>query len=1237
MSQSRTTPRSAGVAPLHAAQPQHRPGRRRAGALLMGTALSAIVGLGYGGAYGQQTVLSGTQTDTQTLTGPGDFVTEDGFSVDTTAPGSGGNAITITTASGVTDDTTFNDNYSSSITGADHGVFAENFGSGALSITTSGTVIGRSSYGIYATNKNFEERATDVSVSAYNVSSYSGNDPAIDVENRGTGDTSITVTGSVSAIDDGVAVDGAYYGGGSMYISVVDISSEQDRGIFAINRGEGYTNIEASGTITSGGSGIVAQARKESQGFNVIANNVTSLNGNGLEIENRSYADARLTVSGLIDADDAGIKFSNRGSSSGNTYISVNNINAGREGIDLSSSNGLTQIQVSGTIDAGRDGIEADTSGGAITINANTVIGGRHGIEVDHGGTDAVTITTTGEVTGGVGYNGIYASNSSTGTELTITANTVTGGTTGIYADNDGSGALSITTTGTVTGSGDDGIYAYNSSDGTDLTIVADTVTGGTDGIFANNDGSGALSITANGTVTGTASNGIDADNSDNGTNLMINVSDVRGDGDALTATNRGNGYMSVLATGEVYSASGRGIDVVNDNGTSLSISANNVTAAGSQHGIFARNDGSGNLNITSRGTITAGSDGVNALVDSVSTGDAIISVNDISAEFHGIEITNRGSGSTTIEVNGTVESGTQDGIYANNKTSTEDLTITINEGGSVSTSGTDASDWAIEADASNGAVIVNNFGTVTGRVNLTNSNTFTNAGTWDLAGTKSNFNAQGNSLVVNEGLIIAASDASVNEWPWLDNLDTFRNTPGGTIRLADGGAGDVFKIGNSGGQASADFVANGGTVELDVVLGGDGSAADRLDISGDVILDGAPTALAINSVGGGTGGETTTGIEVVTVSGSSDAGAFVLAGPAEVGALSYDLSLGQCDDTADGNWYLCNNGTIGTTATVFEAMPGIVLNTFARSETLQQRLGARVTSREMATVTASTRGAADLPVAQTVGPWVRSWGDFAEITPDTSTAGTRWEADSWGFEAGIGSVLGDHAGGRLVGGINLRYGVTNADLSNPAGTASLDTEGFGLAASLTWFGNDGFYVDGTAAVDFVSIDATSQGGGLLLDGHDDVVYSASLEVGQRFELQGGTTLVPQVQLSWGRMRDGTLTDSLGNVVSFADRETLTSRIGLTVEQDLSETDLGAGAVFAFANVLNDLSGSRTVTVAGTDLTQSGTGDWLELGGGFSVQSSETTNLFGQVSYREAFDGVSGDAVAVSAGLRMEW
>ena len=789
---------------------------------------------------------------------------------------------------------------------------------------------------------------------------------------------------------------------------------------------------------------------------------------------------------------------------------------------------------------------------------------------------DGFSVDTTG--TGG---NGITITTPSGETDDTVfndqNASIITGAMDGVYADNDGTGALSITTSGDVTGQSVYGIVARNY--GTDLTINAATATGGVFGINANNYGTGALSVTTSGDVTGQSVYGISARN---------------------------------------Y-------------GTDLTITANNVT--GRTDGIYADNDGTGALSITTTGAVTGTSDdGIYVHNSSNSTGDVTITINDANGAYNGITVNSFGSGALYITAKGAVTGGTADGINAYNASS-EGTTITINAGGSVSTSGMDPNDWAIEATSPNGAVIINNFGTVTGRVNLTNSNTFTNSGTWDLAGTTSDFNATGDSTVENSGLIIAARDSAADETSVINNLDIFRNNAGGTIRLADGNAGDIFRIGKTS-SGTANFVANGGTVALDVVLGGDGSASDRLVVDGSVTLGSAPTALAFTSAGGGTGGETTTGIEVVTVGGSSDAGAFVLAGLFEVGAIAYELSLGQCDDTADANWYLCNNGTIGTTGAIFEAMPGVILNSFARTDALQQRLGSRITG---ARGTISTQGAGDLPVDQAVGPWMRTWGEFAYITPDNSSAGTSWEADSWGLEAGIGTMMGNPAGGDLVAGVNIRYGATYADLSTPVGTGSINFEGFGVAASLTWFGNDGFYVDANGAVDFVSIDATSQGGGELLNDYDDVVYSASAELGKRIELDGGRALVPQARLSWGKMGDGQLTDNLGNVISFADRETLTSRIGLTVEQDVTDTAWGSGKVYGFGNVLNDLSGSRSVTVAGTNVTQSGAGDWVELGGGFSLQPTAGTNIFGQVSYREAFDGVSGDAISMSAGWKMQW
>lgn len=1070
-------------------------GLQRANSLMLGTALSAIMGLGYGrGSYAQTVVgnLADANASTVVLTGPGTFEAQEGFSVDTTE--TSGSAIEITALG--SDDTSFVDQTGASIVGYDNGIDAHNTGSGSLSVTATGDISATEyySYGIWGFNSS---AGNNFSVNANNVTGAYG---GINVSNNGRGFLSITTTGTVS--------------------------------------GNGYIY----------GYGIGAY---------------TSLYGDG------------------------------------------------------------------------------------ITINARDVSGGGGGISARNQGSGSIDVTATGHVVGQT-YLGIVASNSANGDDLTINAGSVTGGSDGIRASNSGTGALRITADGNVTGTNFSGIRASNSANGTNLTIFANTATGGLYGIYARNEGAGSLSISASGTITGQTNDGIIAYGY--GTKLEIDVENVNGDYRGIVARNNGSGELTITSTGNVDGATSDGINALNYNsGTDLTIIANNVTGnkdidptAAQGAGIRAQNQGSGALTIEAEGTVIGHDDyGISASNTSSGT-SLIISAHDVTGSIGGISAVNDGSGALSLTVTGSV-TGAGDGIYADNA-SAETLTITIAEGGSVSTSGTGQFDDAIEANA-NGAVIVNNAGTVTGRVNLSNSNLFTNSGTWDLAGTTSNFNATGDSLVVNKGLIIAASDAGAVEFSAINNLDTFRNDAGGTIRLADGSAGDSFWIDAdvtnipllNFGSGAGNFIANGGTVELDVVLGGDGSATDVLIVLGNVILGDAPTALAITRIGSGSAGQTVTGIEVVGVGGASDPGAFILARPAEAGAIAYDLSMGNCAGTTAQGWYLCNNGTIGTTAAVFEAMPAVILDTFARSDTLQQRLGARVASQEMGNVTASSRGEADLPVAQSLGPWMRSWGDFADITPDNSTAGTSWEADSWGLEAGIGAILGDHAGGILVGGINLRYSATYADLSNPVGTASLNSEGFGMGASLTWFGHNGFYVDGTAAVDFASIDATSQGGGELLNDHDEVVYSASAEVGQRIELQGGTTLVPQVQLSWGRMRDGALTDNLGNVVSFADRETLTSRLGLTVEQDVTGTSLGAGKVFGFGNVLYDLQGSRTVTVAGTDVTQSGTGDWLELGGGFSLQPTETTNLFGQVSYREAFNGVDGNAIAVSAGWRMQW
>ncbi len=114
--------------------------------------------------------------------------------------------------------------------------------------------------------------------------------------------------------------------------------------------------------------------------------------------------------------------------------------------------------------------------------------GGNDGIDVENAGGGFTLITATGNVAGTGTRNaiGISAVDRETATSLEITANnanTVQGGNVGIYANNLGNGATSVSSTGDVSGGLSDGIFALNS--GTTLTVDVNNVSGGANGIVA--------------------------------------------------------------------------------------------------------------------------------------------------------------------------------------------------------------------------------------------------------------------------------------------------------------------------------------------------------------------------------------------------------------------------------------------------------------------------------------------------------------------------------------------------------------------------------------------------------------------------------------------------------------------------------------------------------------------------------------------------------------------------------
>ncbi len=514
------------------------------------------------------------------------------------APIAAGTDLTITTTGLVSAATTGIDarNYGSgslsistnAVTAAGTGIFesgilARNLGT-ELSIVSSGPIVG-GSYGINSLNNG--SGATNIEVTSVSATGTYGR--AIQAYNYSNANgLSITATGLVSGgvvtrnggrgdlAVNVVDVDSAgttifAYGGvqsNNLTVTSTGIVSGERQGIVATNFGSGLLAINANDVSTTDGSygeGILAGAHGTGLSINatgdvvgsrrgieadnfgtgtlsIVANNVTAVNGTGIDAENRSFGvpiadDLSIVTTGDVIGAFQGVSARNEGL--GATSLLVNNVSAtGNYGsaINVFGSGTDLAIEAGGSVDAGGEGINAYSRGsGSISISTKDVtstngpairatngnaylgggtdvvidsstgriIGGTNGIDVTNNGS-GTTVINTGAVTGTNGV-GISVVNRGTTTGVTITtADDVTGGITGIYADA-GTGDLLLDIGGDVTG-GTNGVVTVT-QDGTDLTVaVGQTISGGTTGIATMAQGGSATSndvLNILGTVSG--------------------------------------------------------------------------------------------------------------------------------------------------------------------------------------------------------------------------------------------------------------------------------------------------------------------------------------------------------------------------------------------------------------------------------------------------------------------------------------------------------------------------------------------------------------------------------------------------------------------------------------------------------------------------------------------------------------------------------------------------------------
>ena len=558
------------------------------------------------------------------------------------------------------------------------GITARDEGSGGSLFIQAGTVRSDGGDAIYA--KHFG--AASNSSATINVATVTGGRSGIYLHSDNGGDVSVKATGNVSAMGSttngdgfkvadptsvGVGVTNA--GGGGVAIDVKAVTASAGHGISATNSGAGAITVKAAGAVTAGSS---------STARGVYVNNSS---GNGTSVS--------IDVSDVSAGGDA-IRAKNMGT--GALTVSANTVSGGGSGVDLhNSGGGLVSLTVLGSIAA--TGTGADNAGvkvvnvgdGGVSIDLRNEVtaSGGHGISAIGSGARGDVTVMAGTVTVTEEGTGIYAKSQGSG-DLTVSADSVSGGKKGIYLNNSGSsgsGLVSLTVAGGVsatgTGADDAGVKVMNAGSGK-ISIDLNTVSAGQGhAINAENSDDGDLDIAATGRISNTSSGTaakavVSAKNMGSG-NLSISVATVSSvDGGGIYARGSGGDLMinatgGIEATGSMTSAAG--IDAATSGSGKLTISATSIST--SARAIDAMSS-SGTLDIAVTGQISIlGSSTMHAVrAMSSGTGDLSISVATVSSiDSIGIHATNSGGGDLMINATGGIEATgsmtEKDGIWA--------------------------------------------------------------------------------------------------------------------------------------------------------------------------------------------------------------------------------------------------------------------------------------------------------------------------------------------------------------------------------------------------------------------------------------------------------------------------------------------------------------------------------------------------------------------------------------------
>ena len=711
----------------------------------------------------------------------------------------------------------------------------------------------------------------------------------------------------------------------------------------------------------------------------------------------------------------------------------------------------------------------------------------------------------------------------------------------------------------------------------------------------------------------------------DTETDLVLNSLAAVSGGAALTVTNDGvmTGFLTADGAGTAPSS---------------------ITVSGSgawDGGVLVTGGATADITIGTGGTFT------NTLLsteETASVTEGTLSVTDLGTWTGNAEVSGS-SASLTTAVSGVWNGNltATDGAAAafstlSGGTWTGDASLT---GAGTSGTGTIAGTWngnLVTSDSASAVLTVADGGVWNGNVTAdTGSASVTVNGTWN--GTVKATEASGSTSTVSLFRVLAAAVpqasavgvdltlGSTGNWNVPGDASVRNLTlAGGTVTFPT--PEDTASFTGTTVTVTGDYVSDGGTLVMNTVLAGDGSASDKLAVEGSTS---GTTKVKIQNVGGA-GAQTTDGIEMITVAGDSS-GTFETADTVRAGAYVYSL-------TQNGkNWYLTSllspepipdtpvtpDTPDITRHAVRPEMGSFATNLYAANTMFAMKLSDRLGETAFSDALKSDKNSGNV--------WIRTAGGH---TRHGMADGENTTRGNWGLVQMGGDLVSWPTSGSHRLHVGLMAGYAHESAKTGSSVVNYQSKGkvSGFSGGLyaTWMNSnatgDGPYVDAWLQYQRFKNTVTSSDYDVDETYHSKG-FTGSLEAGYTFALKdwqnGAVSNAARLRLEGQVIRMGVrannVTDSTGTVIEGTGAGNVRTRIGATLFHMFTNDTRGTAVKpYLTLNWIHDTKrfGSE---FDGVRNTIDGSRNVGEVKLGVEGKLRKNVNLWGSVGYQGGTDG----------------